>query len=188
MKFIFGLGNIGVKYENTRHNIGFMAVDHYAHLHQATFTGTKLFAQVAQITVDGEKVLLVKPTTYMNDSGQAVRAFLDFYAGEIEDVLVLVDDMDMPFGKLRFRAKGSAGGHNGLKSIMAHTNSQSFLRLKFGLGHPQHTQEAVIKYVLGKFKAEDMTTVNDLLDRSSQAIDDWIAGASVSDLSNRYNG
>ncbi|MDF7627320.1 aminoacyl-tRNA hydrolase [Lactobacillaceae bacterium L1_55_11] len=188
MKFIFGLGNIGVKYDGTRHNIGFMALDHYAQTHQLSFTGTKLYAQAADTVVDGERVFLVKPTTYMNDSGQAVRAFLDFYGAHIDDVLILVDDMDLPLGKLRFRQRGSAGGHNGLKSIMVHTDTQAFLRLKFGVGHPQHEKQAVINYVLGKFSPAEMKLVDDMLTRSDEAIDAWIAGADVADLSNRYNG
>ncbi|MGO1337760.1 MAG: aminoacyl-tRNA hydrolase, partial [Leuconostoc fallax] len=105
MKYIFGLGNIGKKYENTRHNIGFMAIDALAEKYNATFSPSKQFAYTAKINIDGVAVMLVKPTTYMNESGQAVRAILDYYNGNIEDVLVLVDDMDMPFGKLRFRDK-----------------------------------------------------------------------------------
>ncbi|CAK8054593.1 aminoacyl-tRNA hydrolase [Eupransor demetentiae] len=188
MKFIFGLGNIGVKYDQTRHNIGFMAIDHYAAAHGATFSPTKLFASAAKCQIEGETVFLVKPTTYMNDSGQSVRAFLDFYGAKVEDVLILVDDMDMPFGKLRFRAKGSAGGHNGLKSIIAHTGSSEFLRLKFGVGHPEHERQAVIDYVLGKFSKADMEILNPILDRTVDALDDWVAGASAGDLSNKYNG
>ena len=125
MKYVIGLGNIGTKYEKTRHNIGFMAVDNFAEAHHVAIVG--------KTSTNGEQVLIVKPTTYMNDSGKAVRALLDYYGGHIDsDVLVLVDDMDLPFGKLRFRGKGSAGGHNGLKSIIAHTGSQAFLRVKFG--------------------------------------------------------
>ena len=96
--------------------------------------------------------------------------------------------MDMSLGKLRFRAKGSAGGHNGLKSIIAHTSSQSFLRLKFGLGHPDHEQRVVINYVLGHFSKVETQVVDDMLDRSTQAISDWIAGAATTELSNKYNG
>ncbi|MDF7637502.1 aminoacyl-tRNA hydrolase [Leuconostocaceae bacterium ESL0958] len=188
MKFIFGLGNIGQRYEATRHNIGFMALDHFAASEQVTFTPTKLFATAAKATIAGEVVWLVKPTTYMNDSGQAVRAFLDFYGGHVEDVLVLSDDMDSPFGKIRFRKKGSAGGHNGLKSIMAHTNSQEFLRLKLGIGHPDHEQQAVIDYVLGRFSKSDLDYWAKGFDRIDQALLDWIKGADAASLSNRYNG
>ncbi|MGO3411573.1 MAG: aminoacyl-tRNA hydrolase [Leuconostoc falkenbergense] len=188
MKFIFGLGNIGEKYDQTRHNIGFMAIDAFAAAHNATFTPTKQFALTAKIQVDGVPVMLVKPTTYMNDSGKAVRAILDYYDGDVTDIMVLADDMDMPFGKLRFRAKGSAGGHNGLKSIMAHTDSQTFLRLKFGLGHPEHEKQVVINYVLGHFSKAESEIVETMLARSTQAISDWINGATIAELSNQYNG
>ena len=189
MKYVIGLGNIGTKYEKTRHNIGFMAVDNFAEAHHVAFSPSKQFAIVGKTSTNGEQVLIVKPTTYMNDSGKAVRALLDYYGGNIDsDVLVLVDDMDLPFGKLRFRGKGSAGGHNGLKSIIAHTGSQAFLRLKFGLGHPQHEQEAVINYVLGQFIRSEQPEIDQMLDRSTQAIDMWLSGAEVSQLSNQFNG
>lgn len=189
MKYIIGLGNIGKQYDQTRHNIGFMAVDAFAAAHQASFTPSKQFATTAKIVIDGEQVMLVKPTTYMNDSGKAVRAILDYYGGDInQDVMILVDDMDLPFGKLRFRAKGSAGGHNGLKSIIAHTNSQTFLRLKFGLGHPDHDQQAVINYVLGKFTVAESQAVDRMLDNSTKAMAAWIQGADMAQLSNEYNG
>lgn len=188
MKYIIGLGNIGSDYEQTRHNIGFMAVDAFAQAHQTQFSPSKQFALTARLTVGGEQVMLVKPTTYMNDSGRAVRAILDYFGGTVDDVMVLVDDMDLQFGKLRFRSKGSAGGHNGLKSIMAHTGSQLFLRLKFGLGHPEHEQQVVINYVLGKFTPAETPAVNQMLDRSLAAMTDWINGADVTQLSNQYNG
>lgn len=188
MKFIFGLGNIGTKYDQTRHNIGFMALDHFAASQGVSFTPTKLFASAAKLQIDGETVWLVKPTTYMNDSGQAVRAFLDFYGGTIDDVLILHDDLDSDFGKLRFRAKGSAGGHNGLKSIMSHTGTQNFLRLKFGISHPDHTHQAVINYVLGKFSKEDLALWDETFKKTDQALLDWIKGADAAALSNRYNG
>ncbi|GMA69535.1 peptidyl-tRNA hydrolase [Leuconostoc litchii] len=188
MKFIFGLGNIGGKYDQTRHNIGFMAVDNFATAHDLSFSPSKQFSTIAKATIHGESVMLIKPTTYMNESGQAVRAILDYYDGNIDDIMILVDDMDMPFGKMRLRDKGSAGGHNGLKSIIAHTNSQSFLRLKFGLGHPLHEQNTVINYVLGKFTTAEKPEVEQMLNRSTQAIEDWIQGATTPELSNKYNG
>lgn len=188
MKYIFGLGNIGKKYENTRHNIGFMAIDALAKKYHATFSPSKQFAYTAKINIDGVAVMLVKPTTYMNESGQAVRAILDYYNGNIEDVLVLVDDMDMPFSKLRFRDKGSAGGHNGLKSIMSHIGSSNFLRLKFGVGHPNHEKQAVINYVLGQFSQQEQITVNEMFDRSTSAMESWLHGANIETLSNQFNG
>ncbi|USS91686.1 aminoacyl-tRNA hydrolase [Fructobacillus americanaquae] len=188
MKFIFGLGNIGESYDLTRHNIGFMALDHFAASQGVEFVPTKLYASAAKAVIDGEVVWLVKPSTYMNDSGQAVRAFLDFYGGDVDDILVLADDMDQSFGKIRFRAKGSAGGHNGLKSIMAHTKTQGFLRLKFGIGHPDHDHQSVVNYVLGKFSKDDLATWDDTFKKVDQALVDWVHGANAAELSNQYNG
>lgn len=190
MKIIIGLGNIGPKYEQTRHNIGFMAVDQYAAAHQVSFTPSKFFATTAKIMVNGEAVLLVKPTTYMNESGKAARALVDYYQVPLEDVLVLVDDMDMALGKLRFRDKGSAGGHNGLKSLFAHLGTQNIWRLKLGIGHPEHEHGAVIDYVLGRFTAQEMMTVTPQLDKTMQALDAWIQAPTpdVGQLGNRFNG
>lgn len=188
MKFIFGLGNIGESYDQTRHNIGFMALDHFAESQGVSFAPTKLFAAAAKAQIDGETVWLVKPSTYMNDSGQAVRAFLDFYGGDVQDILVLADDMDSAFGKIRFRAKGSAGGHNGLKSIMSHVKTQEFLRLKFGIGHPDHDHQSVVNYVLGKFSKEDLAVWDQTFTKVDQALVDWVKGADAAKLSNQYNG
>lgn len=190
MKIIIGLGNIGPKYAQTRHNIGFMAVDQYAAEQQVSFSPTKFFATIAKVKIDGEDVLLVKPTTYMNESGKAARAIVDYYNVALEDVLVLVDDMDMALGKMRFRDKGSAGGHNGLKSLFAHLGTQNIWRLKLGIGHPEYEHGAVIDYVLGKFTKQEMTTVTPQLDKTMQALDAWIKASTpdVGQLGNRFNG
>lgn len=128
MKIIIGLGNIGREYENTRHNAGFMAIDKLAQMLEMDFNQEKFSAYFAKKKIDGEDIILLKPTTYMNNSGIALRQCMDFYKVPSEDILVLYDDMDMPVGKLRLRQKGSAGGHNGIKSIISHIGTQEFDR------------------------------------------------------------
>ncbi|HEY4399507.1 MAG TPA: aminoacyl-tRNA hydrolase [Lactobacillaceae bacterium] len=188
MKFIVGLGNIGEKYANTRHNIGFMTVDLLAAQLGVSFAPTKFFALTAKATLAGEVIYLVKPTTYMNDSGKAVRALLNFYGGDVADVLILVDDMDMDLGKLRFRAQGSAGGHNGLKSLFAHLGTQQLWRLKMGIGHAEYEHGAVIDYVLGKFTKSEMALVEPQMDRATRAVEAWIQEPDVGKLGNTFNG
>lgn len=168
-KMIVGLGNIGQEYDQTRHNIGFMTVDALAEKYQATFKQDgSHHAFVATIRIENEKVILVKPTTYMNYSGRAVGPLMTYYKLAIEDLLVIQDDMDMDLGRLRLRTKGSAGGHNGIKSIAAHLNTQQFNRLKFGIGHPAHVHQAVIDFVLGKFTKDEQS---DMLAGIDHAID-----------------
>ena len=131
VKMIVGLGNPGSKYHETRHNIGFMAIDRLAKVFNVTFSEEKNFkAEVGSCFVNGEKVYLVKPTTFMNNSGIAIHALLTYYNIDIKDFLVIYDDLDMEVGRIRLRQKGSAGGHNGIKSIIAHTGTQAFDRIK----------------------------------------------------------
>ena len=134
VKMIVGLGNPGSKYHETRHNIGFMAIDRLAKVFNVTFSEEKNFkAEVGSCFVNGEKVYLVKPTTFMNNSGIAIHALLTYYNIDIKDFLVIYDDLDMEVGRIRLRQKGSAGGHNGIKSIIAHTGTQHLTVLKLVL-------------------------------------------------------
>ena len=138
VKMIVGLGNPGSKYDGTRHNVGFMAIDKIVKNLDVTFTEDKIFkAEVGSAFINGEKVYFVKPTTFMNNSGIAVKALLTYYNIDLSDMVVIYDDLDMVVGKLRLRQKGSAGGHNGIKSIIAHLNTQDFNRIKIGIGRPQ---------------------------------------------------
>lgn len=188
MKMIVGLGNIGRDYDQTRHNIGFITLDALAEKEGLTFKqDSDHHAFVADWFNNGEKVLLVKPTTYMNDSGRAVRPLMDYYKIDLEDILIVHDDMDMDLGRLRLRAKGSAGGHNGLKSIANHLNTQKFNRLKFGISHPQHTHQAVIDYVLGKFGKEEAADLMAGIDKALDIFADFAAGDDIQTLMNRYN-
>ena len=154
-KLIVGLGNPGSKYHETRHNVGFMVVDQMAKEAGLSFSQDKIFqADIATTFIDGQKVFLVKPTTFMNESGKAVQALLAYYGLSLDDLLVIYDDLDMAVGKIRFRTKGSAGGHNGIKSIIAQTASQDFNRIKIGIGRPAKGM-TVIHHVLGHFQEEE---------------------------------
>lgn len=188
VKLIVGLGNVGSKYHETRHNVGFMVVDYMAKTYGVNFTEDKTFkAYIASTFVNGEKVYLVKPTTYMNNSGIAVRALLAFYNIAIDDLLVIYDDLDMAVGKIRFRQKGSAGGHNGIKSIIAHIGSQVFARLKVGIGRPDH-QTAVVNYVLGKFDKDDYITLLNTIEKVDNAVNEYVTTNDLEKVMRVYNG
>lgn len=184
MKLIIGLGNIGKEYENTRHNAGFMAIDRLADKLEMSFNQEKFSAYFAKKKINQEDVILLKPTTFMNNSGIALRQCMDFYKIDPEDILVLYDDMDMPVGKLRLRQKGSAGGHNGIKSIISHIGTQEFDRIRIGIGKDKMIP--VVDWVLGKFTPQQMEELNTALDQASQAAFFSISH-SFSDTMNRYN-
>ncbi|MFU2163404.1 aminoacyl-tRNA hydrolase [Streptococcus pluranimalium] len=187
-KLIVGLGNPGSKYDNTRHNVGFMAVDTIVKELDLTFTEDKTFkAYVTSGFIEGEKVYLIKPTTFMNNSGIAVKALLTYYNIAIEDLMVIYDDLDMAVGKIRFRQKGSAGGHNGIKSIIAHIGTQEFDRIKIGIGRPQNGM-TVINHVLGKFSSEEMITIDNTLDKVDKAVNDYLKMDDFEAIMRRYNG
>lgn len=185
MKCIVGLGNPGKKYEMTRHNIGFLAIDRLADKHGITLDEAKFKAVIGTGRINGERVVLVKPLTYMNLSGEAVRPILDYYKIDIDDLLVIYDDLDMVPGKLRLRPKGSAGGHNGIKSLIQHLGTMEFKRLKLGVGRPPHPIK-VVDWVLMSYRKEDMSELNDTLDQSVAAATDFVDTDWVA-LMNRYN-
>lgn len=153
MKLIVGLGNPGKEYERTRHNAGFDVMDEIARMASASITQKKFKALVDKVNIGGQSVLLMKPQTYMNNSGEAVRAAMDFYHLTPQDLLVIYDDMDMPVGRLRLRQKGSAGGHNGIKSIIAHIHTQEFDRIRVGID--KDARIPTVDWVLGKIRKED---------------------------------
>lgn len=184
MKLIIGLGNIGKEYENTRHNAGFMAIDRLAKLLDMSFDQEKFSAYFSKKKIDGEDVILLKPTTYMNNSGIALRQCMDFYKITPDEILVLYDDMDMPVGKLRLRQKGSAGGHNGIKSIISHIGTQEFDRIRIGIGKDKRIP--VVDWVLGKFPIDQQDDLNQALEQAAQAAK-FSLKHSFSDTMNRYN-
>lgn len=166
-QLIVGLGNPGAKYDQTRHNIGFEAIDTLARTWKIPLSENRKFQGIfgEGIGVKGQKIRLLKPTTYMNLSGQSIRAVIDWYKLPPESVLVIYDDMDLPIGKLRLRQSGSAGGHNGMKSTIAHLNSQNFPRLRIGIGSPKQKSGdgEVVSHVLGRFSGAENQAMNEVL-------------------------
>ncbi|MBU0278500.1 MULTISPECIES: aminoacyl-tRNA hydrolase [unclassified Gemella] len=185
MKLIVGLGNPGKNYENTRHNVGFMIVDEFAKKNNLNFDKSKFNSDYAVGFINNEKYLLVKPKTYMNLSGEAVRKFYDYFNLEIEDVLIIYDDLDTKTANFRLRNRGSSGGHNGIKSIMTHLNTDKFNRLKIGIDRPKE-KISVINYVLGKFSKEELLEINKIYSKCNNCIEDF-SNLSFTELMNKYN-
>ncbi|MDY3974778.1 aminoacyl-tRNA hydrolase [uncultured Veillonella sp.] len=158
MKIVVGLGNPGKEYELTKHNIGFLVVDAIAEAHAHTPWKEDFKALITTIQVDGEKVLLVKPQTFMNNSGESVGPLMRYYKVAPEDVYCIYDDMDLPVGKIRIRPNGSAGGHNGIKSLIAHMGTNEFPHFRFGIGRPL-PQWTVVDHVLAPFPEDQQDKV-----------------------------
>jgi len=170
VKWFVGLGNPGSAYEKTRHNVGFMALDRLAAEQGISWKSNgKCKALVGEGHIQGTKVYLIKPQTYMNLSGESVRGFMDFYKAKLEDMVVLYDDLDTAFGQIRLRYQGSAGGHNGIKSIIAHTGTQTFNRIRIGINRPQPGYD-IADYVLSDFRKEEFKELPTLLDRVGEAM------------------
>lgn len=177
-RLIVGLGNPGKKYALTRHNLGFMIVQAFAKQKGWEFKKKFLLqGEVASGVEDDKKVTLFLPTTYMNLSGRAVRRAKDFSKFALVDLLVVVDDVALPFGKMRFRPAGSAGGHNGLKSIEQELGSQEYARLRVGIGTPQN--EPLESYVLSSFTQDEQRQLPQLVDKGVEALTLWIAGKAL---------
>ncbi len=165
---IVGLGNIGDEYAETRHNIGFKIVDYLANEHGIKFTSGRL-ADVAELKHKGKTLILIKPTTYMNLSGKAVNYWQQTEKIDIENTLVLVDELALPFGKIRIGPKGSDGGHNGLKSIQETLATNNYARLRFGISN-EFNKGAQVNYVLGKWNDEELKTLNQRIKICADAI------------------
>lgn len=161
MKLIVGLGNFEDKYLFTRHNVGFMVVDFFAQTNDQSFKiEKKLKSAVAKFKFNGEDIIIIKPLTYMNLSGEAISAVMNFYKIEIKDVLIIYDDIAMDLGKVRFRGSGSDGGHNGIKSIIQHVGTKDFDRLKVGIGpQPNIPSEAFVLQNFSKEQLEELKTI-----------------------------
>ncbi len=172
MKLIVGLGNPGTKYANTRHNAGFMAVDRLATRHGLSGARIKFHAGVLEGTVAGDKCVLMQPTTYMNRSGQAVTEAMRFFKLEPADLMVLVDDVALPIGRVRLRPSGSAGGHNGLADIEQRLSTRDYPRLRIGIDPPGRIPQ--VDYVLGRFTTEQHDRLDPALDRACDAVECWI--------------
>lgn len=170
MRAVVGLGNPGKKYNGTRHNVGFAVLDSLAESPNADRFRNRFQADVAELSEGGEKILLVKPTTFMNLSGQSVRKVIDFYNLKPSEVLVICDDVNLPVGKLRFRSKGSHGGHNGLRDIQNHLGTNEYHRLRIGVGGPG---DDMVDHVLGRFKPSEKAEIEDAVQLSVQATARW---------------
>ena len=184
---IVGLGNPGEKYENTRHNVGFQVVDELAERQHAPIQKLKFKALTNLLTIAGEKVLVMKPVTYMNLSGEAVRPAADFYKIPPERILVISDDTALDAGALRIRTKGSAGGHNGLKSIIQHLGTDQFPRVRVGVGQKPHPDYELADWVLGKFQGEDKKAMDAAVKRAADAVE-CLLREGPDRAMNRFNG
>lgn len=172
MKMIVGLGNPGKKYANTHHNVGFMVLDNYTKKRNIESCGNKFEGEYAESIINGEKVIFLKPQKYMNLSGEVVRDFVNFYKISIEDILIISDDLDMDCGKIRLRERGSSGGHNGLKNIELHLNTQEYKRLKIGVGNNKNVDTK--QYVLSKFTEQELDKINNSIKTTENIIDDFL--------------
>jgi len=172
MRLIVGLGNPGTQYEKTRHNAGFMALDAFAKAHDASFKAHhKAQAEVAEVVLDGQKVLLAKPHTFMNKSGEAVQALAQFYKINASDVIVVHDELDLPFGRLRINVDASAGGHNGVASVIEKLGTKAFTRLRVGIGSTHRGKIPTDKFVLLPFSLFERLKLRGVISSASEAIE-----------------
>ncbi len=186
MRIIIGLGNPGKDYEKTRHNAGFRVIDLLCEKYEIQTARMKFHSMIGEGKIAGEKVLLVKPTTYMNNSGQAVREIVSYYQLEPKDIVVFSDDIDIPFGTLRIKRKGSAGGHNGLKSVIYHLQSDEFPRIKLGVGKKQEGED-LADFVLGRFSRNEQEVMDTLIEMAAESLEVLIKDGEDKAMS-EYNG
>lgn len=185
-KLIVGLGNPGARYANTRHNVGWMALDAFARKHGVAIETNGFHGTYGELRWEGEKVILLKPLTFMNLSGRSVAPAAHFYKVAPADMLVVYDELDLNPGMLRMREKGSAGGHNGMKSIIQELGTQEFPRLRIGIGRPAPGW-AVPDWVLAPFGADDAATIAQVLPRAVEAIASYLTDGTLKTMS-KYNG
>jgi peptidyl-tRNA hydrolase, PTH1 family len=186
MKLVVGLGNPGNKYEGTRHNVGFEAIDRLAREFQAASPREKFDGKVWECVLEGEKSLLLEPETFMNRSGGSVRKALDFYQIPLDELLVVCDDFNLPLGQLRIRSSGSDGGQNGLADVIRCLGTQEFARLRIGIG-PVPPRWDPADFVLGKFTADQRGEIDLQVARAADAVRMWVAEG-VTPTANRFNG
>ncbi len=183
MKFVVGLGNPGRKYSQTRHNVGFTVVEKLAACFTIEKEESRFNALLGHIRIHGERVVLVKPLTFMNLSGQAVQPLMHWYKADLADLLVIYDDLDLPCGTLRIRAGGGSGGHRGMTSIINRLGSRDFSRIRIGIGRPPG--EAV-DWVLGSFPPQEKELVDQAVERAARAVEYWVANG-IERTMNEYN-
>ena len=185
MKLVAGLGNPGKKYQGTRHNVGFEVLAELANRQGAPQPASKFDAEVVELMIGSEKVMLLAPQTFMNASGRSVRKCFDFYQPELSDLVVVCDDLNLDLGRIRWRAKGSAGGQNGLKDIIRHLGTQEFSRLRFGIGRPPERMDSA-DYVLSRFTADERSAVDRVIATAADSIECWVSEG-VDSAMNRFN-
>lgn len=183
---IAGLGNPGAQYENTRHNAGFMTVDTLAAKHSFEIKRLKFKSLTADTVISGKRCLVMKPSTFMNNSGEAIVEAMNFYKIPIENVIICYDDISLEPGKIRIRRKGSDGGHNGIKSIIYLTGSQDFPRIKIGVGQKPSKDYDLANWVLGNFPSEDIPKLHEATDNACAAIEHIVSG-NIDKAMNLYN-
>ncbi len=188
MKLIVGLGNPGREYGQHRHNMGFRCVNFFARKHDLEFDKRQSRSQIAKGRVAGEQVMLAKPQTYMNLSGNAVASFIQQLNIPLSDLLVICDDLDLPLGRIRIREKGSAGGHRGIQSIIDNLNSQDFPRIRVGLGRPPEirSEDEVAAFVLSEFTPDEQPLVTEAVARVAEALE-IILSRGIAEAMNRFN-
>ncbi len=185
MKLIVGLGNIGKEYADTNHNVGFMVIDRVSEMLGESIKKNGCDADYAEFNKNGEKVILAKPRTYMNESGRSVKSFMKKFGFEIEDVVVINDDIDLAPGYVRIRKSGSAGTHNGLRSIIKETGSGDFKRIRVGIGSKNPNQD-LASFVLAKMRMTDEQKQG--LEKAAKAVYDYILGDTIDNVMSKYNG
>lgn len=183
-KIVVGLGNPGRQYAQTRHNFGFLVVEELARRTSAPAPRKRMNAEITEARFDGDRLVLAMPQTYMNDSGIAVREIMRWYKVPPEDVLIVVDDLDLRYGQIRLRARGSAGGHNGLKSIFGEIGTQEIPRLRLGIGR---SGTHAIGHVLARFSEEEQQKLPEVLGEATDAVETWLRKGSLEAM-NLING
>jgi len=174
LKLIVGLGNVGKEYVFTRHNVGFMVLDKIAERYSLRFKKSNIFkAYLVKSDLFKEKIMLVKPSTFMNNSGACVKKIVTHWKINVEEILIVYDDVDLPLGRIRFRIKGRSAGHKGMESVIQHLGSERIKRLKIGIGRP-HNRKDITDYVLSSFSEEEKDTIEDVLERAVLCCGEWI--------------
>ncbi len=185
MVVIVGLGNPGKKYENTRHNMGFKAIDQLSEKWQIPVEKNKHQALVGEGRLHGEKVILVKPQTFMNQSGISVKSIVDYYQVPLEKLLIIYDDLDLSLGTVRIRKNGGAGTHNGMRSVVSHLGQKAFPRIRIGIGNKEEI--SMVQFVTGKISKEEEQILNQTVEQVAEAVD-VILNHGIDKAMNRYNG
>ena len=184
MYLIVGLGNPGKEYDGTRHNIGFEAINYIANKYNIELNRIKFKGVFGEGFINNEKIILLKPTTYMNLSGESIREVINFYKIHTVNIIVLYDDISLDVGRMRIREKGSAGGHNGIKSIISNLGTDVFPRIKIGVGG---AKGSLVSHVLGRFSQEELTVLTKTISATEEAVEMMII-KSIKDAMNKYNG